>query len=79
MEKSRAQRGEHKSIEPGRLPEANFHLGRMHVDIDHVRGHVERKEHDRLPPGEEQATVSFLHGMQDRAVAKRPAGHEEIL
>ena len=51
----------------------------MHVDIDHVGRGIELQKDDRLASGEEQSAVSFLHGMQDRAVTKRPPGYEQIL
>ena len=51
----------------------------MHVDIDCVGGNRELEEYDRLPAREQHAAVGLLHRMQDRSIAKRPSGHEEVL
>ena len=51
LEKRRAERGKYETIESGRLPETHLHFRRMHVDVDHVRRHVERQKHDRLASG----------------------------
>ena len=51
----------------------------MDVDIDHVGRHVERQKDDRLAAGEQQAPVSLLDRMQDRAIAERPAGDKKVL
>ena len=79
LEKRSAERGKHEAIEPRRFAEPHLHLGRMHVDIDHVGWHLERQKYDRLTSREQQPAVSLLHRMEDRAIAKRPSGHEEML
>ncbi len=79
LQEATAERGADKAVETIRLAETNLHLRGVHVDIDRRRGQIEPQEDDRLPPREEHATVALLDGVEDGAVAERPATHEEVL
>ena len=50
-EECRSQRREHEPVPPRRVAKPHLHLGRVHVHVDHVGGHLELEEHDRLPSG----------------------------
>ena len=50
-EECRSQRREHEPVQPRRVAKPHLHLGRVHVHVDHVGGHLELEEHDRLPSG----------------------------
>ena len=64
---------EHGGKDRGLVPETDFALGRMHVDIHHVGRHIHKEHHLRVVPAGDAALVGLAHGGQQALVADAAA------
>ena len=72
------RRDEHAAHEAG-LAETHLGLGRMDVDIDHIRGQVYEQRHDRIAVMGQEILIRASHRAQQYLVAHRPPVDEKIL
>jgi hypothetical protein len=60
------------------LAEADFGLGRMDVDVDLVRGHLEEDEDNGKRCGRDDVAIGFADRVQDEAVADEALVDEDV-
>ena len=73
------QAADDEAAHQGRIAEAHFGLGRMHVDIDGARIELDEDRQQRVTALRHQVAVRRAHGAEQQAVAHRPAVDEQEL
>ncbi|MNM52975.1 hypothetical protein D3C81_640660 [compost metagenome] len=66
-------------VHRARLAEAHFDLGRVHVDVDHLRRQVQAQHVRREAVAMQDVLIGAAHGVVEQLVAHKPAVDEEIL
>src|SRR5207245_2378459 len=74
-----SNRRQYHMVESLRIPEADFHLRRMHVDVHLVRWQLKKQKSHGVTPGHEQSAVGLLQSMSEAAVTNPTAVDEQIL
>ena len=73
-----ADRVAHKVMQEGRLAEADFGLGRVDVDVDFLRWHFEKEQHDRKRRRRDDVAVRLGERVENEAIADEAAIDEDI-